>query len=633
MRSIMVVTAILLTLGGVAHQARSASLPAGVVGSAEQVAINDNRAPAGTVRTGILTVRLEVREGEWRPDRETDAGLQVRAFAEEGKPLQVPGPLLRVIQGTEVRASIRNTLRAGTLIVHGLHTRGAAAGADTIHVPAGGVREVRFVAGVPGTYYYWGATEDVPSLDRRRKEDSQLSGALVVDPPGSTAARSDRIFLIGRWGDPIPGGVVDTGIFRLVMNGKAWPNTEALQYSAGDSIRWRVINATGLVHPMHLHGFYFRVLSRGNQIVDSVFAAGSAPRMAVTDRMAPFTTMSLLWVPERPGNWLFHCHENIHIVRNPPLPGAPLTPVSANHTVDHSREMMGGLVMGVHVRPRGNMVARPEPVGTRRLRLIARVDTGGTAGEPAYGFALEESGRSLSRAPLLPGPTIVLKRGEPVSITIVNELPEATAIHWHGMELQSYFDGVADFAGQPGRIAPAIAPRDSFEARFTPPRAGTFMYHTHVDEIRQQKAGLAGVLLVLDPAVAHDPATDLTFLLTTPRLDANSQVVSINGSLSPPPIEMHAGVRYRLRVVNLHTFRPSMLFEVTKDSALIAWRAVAKDGAELPAALATVRPARQQLGNGEAYDFELMPAAPGEMRITVRAAVGTVLASIPIRVR
>jgi hypothetical protein len=34
-----------------------------------------------------------------------------------------------------------------------------------------------------------------------------------------------------------------------------------------------------------------------------------------------------------------------------------------------------------------------------------------------------------------------------------------------------------------------------------------------------------------------------------------------------------------------------------------------------------------------AYDFELVPAAPGEMRITVRAAVGTVLASIPIRVR
>ena len=631
MRTTVVGTAILLGLGTVPHASQSVPLPAHA--SAERVTANDNRAPAGTVRAGTFTVRLEVREGEWRPDRETDAGVRVRAFAEEGKPLQVPGPLIRVIEGTEIRASIRNALGDGTLIVHGLHTRGGSAASDTVHVPAGGVRELRFVAGPPGTYYYWGTTRDVPGLDRRGKEDSQLSGALVVDPRGPAPSAPDRVFVMGRWGEPVAAGVPDNSFVRLVINGKAWPNTEALDYAAGDSIRWRIINATGMVHPMHLHGFYFRVLSRGNQAVDSVFAEGSAPRMVVTDRMAPFVTMSMLWVPERPGNWLFHCHDNVHIVRNPPLPGAPPAPVATHHTVDHAREMMGGLVMGVHVRPRGSMRVTSEPAAVRRLRLIARVDTGGTDREPAYGFALEEPGRPLRPATLLPGPTIVLKRGEPVSITVVNELPEATAIHWHGMELQSYFDGVADFAGHPGRIAPAIAPRDSFEARFTPPRAGTFMYHTHVDEVRQQKAGLSGAMLVLDPAATHDPATDLTFLITTPRLEANSQLISINGSLAPPPIEMRAGVRYRLRVLNLHTFRPSMLFEVWKDSALVSWRAVAKDGAELPAPLATVRPSRQQLGNGETYDFELVPAVSGEMRITVRAAAGALLASIPIRVR
>lgn len=37
---------------------------------------------------------------------------------------------------------------------------------------------------------------------------------------------------------------------------------------------------------------------------------------------------------------------------------------------------------------------------------------------------------------------LTLRRGEPVEITLVNHLPEATAIHWHGMELDSYFDGV-----------------------------------------------------------------------------------------------------------------------------------------------------------------------------------------------
>jgi FtsP/CotA-like multicopper oxidase with cupredoxin domain len=234
---------------------------------------------------------------------------------------------------------------------------------------------------------------------------------------------------------------------------------------------------------------------------------------------------------------------------------------------------------------------------------------------------------------LLPGPTIVLTRGVPVSITVVNELPEATAIHWHGMELQSYFDGVADFAGQPGKTAPAIAPRDSFEARFTPPRSGTFMYHTHVDEVRQQKAGLSGAMIVVEPGATRDPATDLVFLITTPRLDANSDVVYLNGSSSPAPIEMRAGTRYRMRILNLHIFRPSMRFEVRQDTALVSWRALAKDGADLPAALATMRRASQQLGNGETFDFELIPAAPGDLRIDVTSAVGVLLATVPIRVR
>ena len=228
---------------------------------------------------------------------------------------------------------------------------------------------------------------------------------------------------------------------------------------------------------------------------------------------------------------------------------------------------------------------------------------------------------------------MVLERGKPVSITVVNELPEATAIHWHGIELESYFDGVADFAGRPGRVAPAIAPRDSFEVRFTPPRAGTFMYHTHMDEVRQQKAGLSGALLVVEPNTAYDPATDLVFLITTPRLDVNASVVYLNGSMTPAPIEMKSGMRYRLRILNLHTFRPSMRFEVRRDSALVTWRALAKDGADLPAALATERRATQQLGNGETYDFELVPAAPGDLRIDIRTQAGVLLLSVPVRVR
>jgi FtsP/CotA-like multicopper oxidase with cupredoxin domain len=49
----------------------------------------------------------------------------------------------------------------------------------------------------------------------------------------------------------------------LTINGKAWPHTERLTMTQGDSARFRVINAVALNHPMHLHGFYYRISPRG----------------------------------------------------------------------------------------------------------------------------------------------------------------------------------------------------------------------------------------------------------------------------------------------------------------------------------------------------------------------------------
>ena len=76
------------------------------------------------------------------------------------------------------------------------------------------------------------------------------------------------------------------------------------------------------------------------------------------------------------------------------------------------------------------------------------------------------------------GPTIVVTRAVPVRITVVNTRNVTTSVHWHGIELESYFDGVAGCSGAGAHLAPIIAPHDSFVVRFTPPRAGTFIYHT-----------------------------------------------------------------------------------------------------------------------------------------------------------
>ena len=57
---------------------------------------NDNRVPAGTLKGGVLTVRLVARPAAWHPEGAQGCGLRVHAFAEEGKSAQIPGPLIRV---------------------------------------------------------------------------------------------------------------------------------------------------------------------------------------------------------------------------------------------------------------------------------------------------------------------------------------------------------------------------------------------------------------------------------------------------------------------------------------------------------------------------------------------------------
>lgn len=616
-----------LVLGSASHRA---SMPA-----TQRIFANDNRSAAGVLRNGVLTVRLEVREGEWHPERESDPGIAIRAFAEQGKGASVPGPLIRVPEGTEIHASVRNTLTKGTVVVRGLSTRGVAANArDSLVIPSGESREVSFSAGAAGTYFYQAVVSDAPAADGATI-DAELSGAFVIDPRGAPARPKDRVFVLGLWTrTPSPIGVVTQDeVLRFTINGKSWPHTERLFYPLGDTVHFRLINTSVAVHPMHLHGFYFTVDSRGNGVVDSTYGADVPPYRVVTERLAPLRTATMTWVPERAGNWLFHCHDNFHIERNQPLDGGALPTGQHVHVENHAMEMMGGLVMGIAVQGADRSAQGPRDADRRRLRLVARPDTGGTAAEPFYGYALDEPSTPARKAALLPGPTLLLKRNQPVAITVVNELPEPTAVHWHGIELESYFDGVAGFAGQGKRIAPVIVPRDSFIARFTPPRSGTFIYHPHADEVRQQTAGMSGALLVVDDPATYDASHDIVLLVTTPRRADEQDAVYINGSTSPPAIEIKSGEKYRIRLINIHTYRPSMVTRIASDTATLVWRPIAKDGMDIPAARSVMRRAVQQMGNGETFDFEFVAPAGRDLRLTVSSGAGVLLAAMPIRVR
>ena len=89
----------------------------------ERIRTHDNERAAGTLTGGVLRLRLDARIGKWYPHGDDGPAAEILAFAEVGKALQIPGPLIRVPAGTEVIASIKNSLADSTLTVHGLVSR------------------------------------------------------------------------------------------------------------------------------------------------------------------------------------------------------------------------------------------------------------------------------------------------------------------------------------------------------------------------------------------------------------------------------------------------------------------------------------------------------------------------------
>ena len=579
-------------------------------GTPRPVMANDNRSAAGFMAESARTLRLELVPGRWQPDGDSGASVVLPVFAEGRKAAQVPGPLLRVPTGRAVRVSVRNRL-AVPATVHGLYAR--PGNPDSLVVPPGEVGEVRFTAGEPGTYLYWASTTGIP-LEDRDGDDALLSGAFVVDPKG--AAPDDRVFVLGLWT-----GKEDTTSrprvpLREIMtvNGRAWPHTERLDVALGDSVRWRVLNPTNSSHPMHLHGVYFEVERRGDWRQDTAYAPNHRP-LEVTELMLPGGTMTMRWAPQQPGNWLFHCHFAFHV-----SPFTSLTRVMAGDTLPHGDHVasraMAGLVLGVRVASPAGWTAAPDSTSPREIRLLVQERANHFGSRAGYGFVVQEGAEPARDSIRIPGTPLVLERGRPVRITVVNHLHEQTAVHWHGMELPSYPDGVPGWSGSGPRIMPPIPPGDSFVAEFTPRRSGTFIYHTHAHELDQMERGLVAPLLVVEPGTHPDPRHEATLLVSQNGPTPDSMAAFVNGRSSPASVLVAAGQPFRLRLVTIHP-NDRVVYRLLGDGAERTWRTLALDGAELPAERVVAERAYWMSGPGMTRDVELRLAQGERLSLEV----------------
>jgi FtsP/CotA-like multicopper oxidase with cupredoxin domain len=198
-----------------------------------------------------------------------------------------------------------------------------------------------------------------------------------------------------------------------------------------------------------------------------------------------------------------------------------------------------------------------------------------------------------------------------VEITLVNRLPESTAIHCTAWSSDSCYDGVHGWSGTGQRVTPMIEPGGSFVVRFTPPRAGTFMYHTHLHDKRQLTSGLYGAMLVVEPGETFDESTDHVFVMGLHGPGPDAPAV-LNG-LREPQVVWKPGARHRVRLINI---TPGDIFSVTlqTSSGPVTWHPLTKDGAPLPPDQCEPRPAKLLIGPGETYDFEY-PAPAGRQTL------------------
>ncbi len=115
----------------------------------------------------------------------------------------------------------------------------------------------------------------------------------VEDSPPAT--RPDRTVDL-----TLAGGMMSSA---WTIDGQAYPDAAPIEVHEGERVRLSMTNHSAMLHPMHLHGHFFRTgdLASGGVRKDTVLVPAHMGRVAVE------------FVADNPGRWFFHCHNAYHL--------------------------------------------------------------------------------------------------------------------------------------------------------------------------------------------------------------------------------------------------------------------------------------------------------------------------------
>jgi manganese oxidase len=266
------------------------------------------------VEGGVKVFELTTKAVRW----EILDGVMVTAYTYNGT---VPGPMIRVTEGDQVRIVVKNELPHPTTIHwHGIEVPNAMDGVPGVTqdpILPGETFIYEFIAKPAGTFMYHSHYEgDIQVM-------AGLYAPFIIDPQGTETNPPDVdvILMISEWlmtgGQTfaaMPMSGMEPNYFTI--NGKAFPDTETITVKKGERVRLRFIAIGQFIHPMHLHGVPFKIVETDGHPVPE-----AAQLTKDTVSVAPGERYDIEFIATETGQWMLHCHILHHTTNDNVEPG------------------------------------------------------------------------------------------------------------------------------------------------------------------------------------------------------------------------------------------------------------------------------------------------------------------------
>lgn len=268
---------------------------------------------------GVKVFELTATPVRWTILDTEEEQVTVTAWTYNGT---VPGPMIRVTEGDEVRIVLTNELSVPTSIHwHGIPLLNAMDGVPPFTQEAiqpGESFTYEFTAPPAGSFMYHSHVDtDVQIM-------VGLYAPLIVEPqePEADAPDVDVMWMLSEWrvgadGETYPAmPMAGAEPNYFTINGKAFPSTEPIVVNVGERVRIRLAGIGQFAHPMHLHGMNFRVVA-----YDGVSLPPAQQIVRNTIPINPGEVVDIEFMADSPGTWVFHCHVLHHVTNDNEEPG------------------------------------------------------------------------------------------------------------------------------------------------------------------------------------------------------------------------------------------------------------------------------------------------------------------------